>query len=154
MADEEVTATAKPAERKRTIFDLFQTDDSVETMGVLLRYSEDPPIRILVARAGGANKAFDTAIKNLTKSHRDAIKRGTLEPDVMTDILQEAYAKTVVKGWEGITERDGTEIECTPKNVKELFKRIPDMWTDVLSFASNFVNFLGSEEDTDAVIKN
>lgn len=149
-------SVAASANTGKTIFDMFETDESVETMGVLLRYGEK--IRVLVARAGGANKKFEKAMKTLTKPHRSTIKAiqaGTAsesDSDLIEGLMQEAYAKTVVLGWEGITEKDGTSIECTPANVISLFKRIPQLWIDIRDFASNYVNYLS--EDIEEVAKN
>lgn len=161
-------AAAAPAKREQTIFDMFETDASVETIGVMLRYG--PKIRILVARAGGANKQFEKIIKNLTKPHRQMLKAvqsgagSDADAETLEAIMQEAYSKTVVLGWEGITEKatknadgsftPGAVIECTPANVISLFKRIPQMWIDIRDFASNYMNFLTDVEDVEEVVKN
>jgi len=156
MSEENKASATAPAVKKQSIFDIFETDSDVETKGVLLRYSDT--IRILVARAGGSNKKFERLIKNMTKPHRQLLKAmsaGTAsdsDAKVLEGILQEAYSQSVVLGWEGITERDGTVIECTPANVKALFERIPQLWNDIRDFAANYMNYLA--EDTDEVAKN
>lgn len=151
-------AAASVAEKKNSsIFDMFETDSDVETKGVLLRYG--PDIRILVARAGGANKAFERIIKTLTKPHRQLLKAvqsgngSDADALVLENIMKEAYAKTVVLGWEGIQlERNGPLVECKPENVLALFNKIPQMWIDIRDFASNYINFLS--ENTEEVAKN
>lgn len=152
-------AAAVPAKRQPSIFDMFETDEGVETMGVLLRYG--PTIRILVARAGGANKPFERLVKNLTKPHRQMLKAvqsgngSDADAEVLEAIMQEAYAKTVVRGWEGVQlEKNGPMVECTPENVLALFRKIPQMWIDIRDFASNYINYLAVSEDTEEVAKN
>ncbi len=151
MADEASAPAAKPAEREESIFDLFETDESIETMGVLVRYGKK--IRILVARAGGANRKFDKLIKDLAKPHRKAINANTVDSSIMEEIMQIAYSKTVVLGWEGVQlERGGPLVEFSVENCKTLFKKIPALWIDLRDFAANYTNFL--VDDSDEVIKN
>lgn len=139
-----------------TIFDMFETDVGVETKGVTLRYGKN--IKITVARAGGSNTKYEKLVRQLTKPYRQMIAaaqsgNGTEQDSkVIEGLLQEAYSKAVVLSWAGVTERDGTPITFTPENVVDLFKRVPALWSEIQSFASNFVNFLS--EDTDAVVKN
>lgn len=150
---------AASAAKAPSIFDMFETDESVETMGVLLRYG--PTIRVLVARAGGSNKAFEKVVKNLTKPYRQllkAVQAGSASDDdakVLEDLMQQAYAQTVVRGWEGIQlKKDGPMVECTPENVLTIFKTIPQLWIDIRDFASNYLNYLANVEDTAEVAKN
>lgn len=145
--------------KEQSIFDMFDTDESVETMGVLLRYG--PKIRILVARAGGSNKKFEKVLKTLTKPHRQlvkAVQAGTAsdaDGKVLDEIMQEAYADAVVLGWEGIQlVKNGPEVEFTKANAMALFKKLPQLWLDVREFASNYMNFLTIAEDTEEVAKN
>ncbi len=154
MSDAEDLAAAGLADRpkSKTIFDMFDTDENVETSGVWINYGNG--IRILVARAGGSNKRFETLIRNLTKPHRKSIKGETIDEDTLTDILQEAYAKAVVLKWEGVTDKSGAVMACTVENIKKLFQMLPALWNDLREFAADFRNFLHNEEDVDEAVKN
>lgn len=155
MNDDEALAAAGLADRPKkvdSIFDMFETDENIETSGIWINYGKGR--RILVARAGGSNKKFERLIRDLTKPHRKAIKGESIDEETMTAILQEAYAKAVVLKWEGITEKDGTLIVCNWQNTMSLFKRLPALWTDLRDFAADFRNFLHNEEDVDEAVKN
>lgn len=153
MTDETL---AKPAEPIKSIFDMFETDDAVETTGVLLRYG--PSTRILVARAGGANKQFERMMKTETKPHRkmvQAVTNGTASEDdgkALEEIMQKVYAKTIVRGWEGVVDKAKVDIEFSEKACLDLFKRLPQLWLDIRDFASNYMNYL--VEDVEEVVKN
>ena len=38
------------------------------------------------------------------------------------------YAETIITDWQGVTDRVGDELPCTPKNVKQLLTDLPIMF--------------------------
>ncbi len=131
---------------------LFKTDERVENDGVVLDYGDT---RIRIARAGGANKRYAKLLDKMTKPIRRAIAAGTLDNERAMEILMEAYAKTVVLGWEtraddqwvpGISPADaGVDgknlLPLTPENCLLVFKNLPDLFQDVRQQAESISLF-------------
>jgi hypothetical protein len=157
-SDDDVVKKA-PVSRQddvESIYDLFKTDENVETKGVFLNYGKS--IKILVKRAGGANRNFDRVIKELTKPHRQLVKSvqsGTAsdaDAKQLDGIMKRAYAMTVVEGWSGVRGPDKREIEFSVEACIKLFDDLPPLWVDIRDYASNYLNFM--PEDIEVVAKN
>lgn len=124
----------------------FATDVALEQKGIYLDYGND---RILIARAGGANKAFARLLEKRTKPFRRAIAIGAFDNDRSLAILRDVYAEAVILGWEvnqgtdaepkwvkGIDPKDAGEegkdlLPVTVENVKKVLINLPDLFTDI-----------------------
>ena len=125
----------------------FATDVSLETKGITIDYGTD---RILIARAGGANKKYERMMESKTKHLRRALMVGAISNEQATAISQEVYAETVVLGWEtntgtvakpkwekGIDPKDAgktgikTLLPVTAANIKAVFTNLPDLFLDL-----------------------
>lgn len=122
-----------------SIYKKFQTNSKHETEGVILDYGDGTKIRI--ARAGGANKDYVTALEKLTRKHRRQIQLDVLPSDVSIRLVHELYADTVVLGWEGVTDPEGNPIEFSRENCLKLFQDLPDLFKDILAEANNLALF-------------
>jgi len=109
-------------------YELFETNKELETEGLVLDYGD---FSIRIARAGGANKRFTKAMVRRTKPFRRAIDTETIDQENATDILRAVYAETVVLGWEGVTDREGVDLEFSFQNIMQLFRDLPDLFIDV-----------------------
>jgi len=122
------------------LYKQFKTDKSIETAGVWLEYGENAqgkPVRIRIARAGGANEQFSKTLDRLTKPVRRAIQTETLSQKQGRKMMIEAYAQSVVLGWENVDieeSENGPEIKNAPftkENVIRLFTDLPDLFDDI-----------------------
>lgn len=136
------------------IYASFKTSKDVEREGVYLDYGK---FRIKVARAGGANKAYQRLLEVKMRPLQRAIKTETLDPELAEDLMREVYAKTVVLGWDTkVTDVKGEPtwevgklrpaaggelIKATPEAVAALFKALPDLFSDVIAQASSIALF-------------
>lgn len=82
----------------------FRSDVGAEQEGVILDYG---PFRVTIARAGGANKAYERVLESLTKPYRRAIQLETLDGKISEKIMKEAMAKAVILNWEVLVDADG-----------------------------------------------
>jgi hypothetical protein len=128
------------------IFDMFETDTTLEKDGVVLEYgtnSKGQPMFIKVARAGGANVQFQKVYEHITKPYRRQIDTGNKLPKELNDRLnRELYARAVVKAMGGFEERDGTPIPTsTVEEIMDLFQRLPNLFADVMVQASGMSLF-------------
>lgn len=120
------------------VFDDFETDKTVEKEGVWVDYGD---YKIRIARAGGANKAYEICLANKSKPYRKQIQNGSMDIARQKELVKEAYIETIVLDWENITERDGTPIPFNKANVKGLFNRVPDLWEDLMTQAQDLALF-------------
>lgn len=117
-----------------SLYTQFQTDVDLEKVGILLEYGETSkglPICIRIARAGGANKAFEKRMEAETKSIRRQIQNETADNKQLMRILRKVFAETVVLGWENVEDRNGVVIPFNVENCIKLFEDLPDLFADI-----------------------
>jgi hypothetical protein len=125
-----------------SLFKQFKTDSKVEREGILLDYGPNkdlpadadgnhPVIMIRIARAGGANEAYNKRIEALSKKHRRKIQNDAMEISELREMTQQAVADTVVLGWENVTDEDGNLMQFSRDNALKLFKQLPDLFNDI-----------------------
>lgn len=138
-----------------SLYNQFGTDKKVEKEGVILQYgntADGKPIQIKICRAGGANVAYNKAMEAKTKPYRRQLQNGTLDIEVMTSILREVYADTVVIGWSNVEGADGKSMAFTRENVIKLFTDLPELFADVQEQATNLALFRAEINEQD--VKN
>lgn len=126
------------------IYSQFETDESIEKDGIVLSYGPNSQKQIMgirIARAGGANVAFNKRMQVLFKPHQRALSSNTMDPDLLRELVQRAYAETVVKDLENFEDRDGNPIPYSKENVVKLFKDLPALWADVQRAADDWTLF-------------
>ncbi len=127
-------------------YELFKTDENLETKGVVLNYGE---FNITVARAGGANKKYAKVFEAKIRPYRRAIQAGTLDDMVDRKVMAEVFAESVVLGWEGIKDEDGVDMKFTKENVVKLFTELPELFADVMAQAKQISTFTADEDEVD-----
>lgn len=141
------------------LYSQFQTDKELESKGIWIQYGttkneagEEVPVRILIARAGGANQPYQKAIEKAVKPYRTAIQNGTIDPELAESIMREVFAKHVVLSWENIKDAAGNPIPYTQECVVQVLKDLPDLYTDLRTQANNMALF--RKEVNEADLKN
>lgn len=143
-----------------SLFKQFETDADVERKGILLDYGPNkdlpadaegkhPVIMIRIARAGGANEAYNKRIEALSKKHRRKIQNDALEIAELREMTMQAVADTVVIGWENVTDKDKNPLPFNRDNVLKLFKQLPDLFNDVQEQAAKAALFRMSLREED-----
>ncbi|HOK44370.1 MAG TPA: hypothetical protein PLK67_00460 [Bryobacteraceae bacterium] len=130
-------------------YSVFQTDKTLEKEGIILDYGD---FKIKIARAGGANVAFQKALASKIRPYKRQIDAGTIPDDVAEKLLLDVYAESVVLGWEGVTDEKGKPLPFSKENVVKLFSDLPDLFRDVQNQAAAISNFRA--EVTEDTIKN
>lgn len=139
-------------------YELFKTDDDLETKGVTINYGE---FKITVARAGGSNKKYHKALEVKTRPYRRAIQAGTMDPDTDRKAYAEVYAEAVVLGWSKVIKEngeekeingviagpDGEDIPFTKANVVKVLLDLPELFADIQSQAQSIKLFRDKDED-------
>lgn len=143
-----------------SLFKQFKTDPKVEREGLLLDYGPNkdlpadaegkhPTIMIRVARAGGANDAYNKRIEALSKKHRRKIQNDAMEVAELREMTMNAVADTVILGWENVTDEDGQLMPFSRDNALKLFKALPDLFNDVQEQAAKATLFRASLREDD-----
>lgn len=137
------------------LYSSYKTDESLETAGIALVVGENDAgkkICIKIARAGGANKAFQRVLAAKTRPYRRQIDQNTMSNSVMESLICEVYADTVVLDWENVEDEQGNPMDCTRENIIKLFTDLPDLFADVRAGAADSSAFRA--EILEAVVKN
>ncbi len=136
-----------------SLYNQFKTDPELEKNGLWLEYgpnSKKQEQRIRIARAGGANSQFQKRMEALTKPYRRQIQTEIIGNDVVQRLMRQAYAETVVLGWENIEGPDGADMPFTVENCVQLFTDLPDLFTDVQEQAQKAVLFRAEVREADS----
>ena len=135
-----------PAQPRKSVYEIFGTNKDEEQAGIWLDYG---PFRFLLARAGGANRRYAACVERKLRPHRAAINSGALDEELGATLLAEAYAETIVLGWEGIEDETGKPMTFNKKNVVKLLTDLPDLFQALRAEAENRANFVqaGASED-------
>lgn len=136
-----------------SLYKQFKTDSKLEKEGILLEYgtnSQGKPICIRVARAGAGNDAYVKRMEVAVKPHRRLIQNETIERAVLTKIVREVFAETVVLGWENVEDENGKPMPFTKENCIKLFTDLPDLFDDLQESAQKAALFRSDIRSADA----
>lgn len=125
----------------------FRTNKGMEKDGIWLDYGD---YKILIARAGGANKAFDRCLENKAKPYRRALQNGVLSTDRQEELMLDVYVETVILGWEGVTNDQDQPLEFNKENLRMVLKDLPDLWRDILLQAQQAALFREDIKEAEA----
>lgn len=126
----------------------FKTDKNVETDGVWIDYGDG--LRVRIARAGGANHRYISAVERLSRRYRRQVQLEVLSNEESRKLMAQVYAETVVLGWEGVTDEDGNLRPFNVANCVALFEELPDLFFDIQAHASNLAIFRQDILEVDA----
>ena len=137
-----------------SIYKLFGTDTDLERNGFALEYGE---ATFIIARAGGANKKFQSCVERRMRPYRSAIQSGTMDPNTAEKLLAECYADGIILAWEGVTyppgdENAGKDMPFSKENVVRVLMLLPDLFQDIQEQSQKVANFIREEADEDAKI--
>lgn len=127
------------------LYDKFKTDEGLETKGVWLDYGDGE--RILIARAGGSNRAFVRAMERVARKYPSTEH---LSEDVSRRILNEVYADTVVLGWQCIKGPDGADLPFNRENCVKLFEDLPELFREIREQSGRLAVFRATQLEADA----
>lgn len=119
----------------------MKTNAALETDGIWLDLEHT---RIKLARAGGSNMKFNTAMETIARQHKRVIDLGLMSSKRGMELLHNVYAENVVLEWETLTAEktaDGKPIykpgigrpgdvivEATVPNIIQTFLDVPDIF--------------------------
>lgn len=129
------------------IFDIYETDVSLEENGVWIALAKD--VKVKVAAFG--NQKHKDIIDRLFAPYKTQHRKGTLDKTIEEDLHTKAMAKTILLDWEGIVDKDGSVIPYSPDKAYELLSKesMRRFKNDIVGLASEAETFRAQEiEDT------
>lgn len=159
-----------------SLFSQFKTSPDLEVKGILFDYGVNARVRakllaegatpqqateraavtFRVARAGGANTKFQRVLERKLKPYRRQIQAETMENELAERLLREAYAETVIIGWEnvdgedGVVGRSGESLPYTVQHCFELMTALPDLFKDLQAQAGSMALYRAEVLEADA----
>lgn len=130
----------------------FKTSKKKEREGITIEYRDDEnpdavPVRFVVARAGGANVAYNKVLDRETKPLRRAIAAGTVSASTLTKVTQKAFVEACLLGWENVPdEATGKPIPFSKEAATAYLEDLPDLLADLQAQASGAQLFLEDAE--------
>jgi hypothetical protein len=121
------------------LYKMYETDTNFETNGVDLEIAEG--VRFRVARSGGQNKKYQQILQKLMKPYQRQFEQGTLDNERAGDIMQLAFIRGCLLGWEGVDGRDGQPMEFNEGNALKLFGDLPDLFAQLQEQAGKVSNY-------------
>lgn len=141
--------------------DHFKTDPELERVGVEFDYGDAV---ITLARAGGGNRAYKTALAKSVRPYRAAIDAETIRDEQLFPLLVTPFVEHVVLNWQtrrtdgtlvqGIESAEGVDAPVMPftkENAIAFLKDVPEFFYKLSSAATSPRAFLA---DLEAAAKN
>lgn len=139
-----------------SMYGTYKTDEKLEREGVWVNYG---PFRVLLARAGGANKRHQKVLEAKARPYRRAIDTETIEVERALEIRREAFLETCILGWDvkvgtdwkpGIEGPDGSLLPFNRENLATAMRDLPDLLDDLMAQANKAVLYRKSLQETSA----
>lgn len=137
----------------RSLKNRYKTDKNLEKTGIELDLGD---FVVTVARAGGANKAYENALYAVLAPYQRAIQLGKANEEEIGKEVKKVFAKHVVKRWQTKLEDgslvegiclDGDEVEpATVEKITEAFITYPDLFNEISELAKDRSLFLDNLE--------
>lgn len=124
-----------------SLYKQFETNPELEKKGIWVEYEdgEEKPSRFLIARAGGANTAFNKAMEAAAQPIRRKLQNNLVGVAELRKLNVKVFSETVILGWENVKDAQGNELAFTRENVVKLFTDLPDLFDDIQEQAGRAV---------------
>lgn len=140
---------AEIREAFKAVYDIFETDPRKEQDGVEFDYLG--LFTVVVARAGGSNKAFASALEEECKPYRRALQLNVQGMDEKAlELYQRVYARTIIKNIYGPKVNRVKSDPFDPEIAMVLFKELPALFAEVKDQAESIALFRKEAREADA----
>ena len=70
--------------------------------------------------------------------------------EILKNPLKEVFVKSILLGWENITDAEGKKMDFTERNAMKLFNDLPDIYEDLFEQSSKASLFREASMEEDA----
>lgn len=130
-----------------SLFKQYETDKVKETKGVrhVLAIENGKEVAVIIARMSKSNPHYQSALARITKPHTRQLQLKTLSEETMEAFLLEAFAETILLGWENMPDKAGNILQYSKENVIEQMTALPDLY-DELNAKANDISLFRLDE--------
>jgi hypothetical protein len=111
---------------------MFDTNVNHEREGVWVPYGD---VSFKIARAGGANLAFQKAFTAAYKPIERSLELGLVSEEKLRELLADLYSKFVLKGWENVTDDLDQPLPFSPAAAKAQLLASPNLLFEIKRMA-------------------
>lgn len=136
---------------------MFGSDKNIEVTGKWIypvgEFEGAPAF--LVARAGGANKAFEKVQMTGLKPYRQIIQASSKNPSVealaiIREVTIKSFIEACLKGWKNVMNAEDKEVSFSKDEAIALFKQMPDLFDTLLGEAQSLNTYQSDDKDADS----
>ena len=116
----------------------------------------EPVLKLLPASE--SNRDYFNALLRKTSAKGKRLQKKVFTAEMLKDAREEdriMYAKHILKGWEGITDKEGNDVPFTEGEALGFLSSLPDwIFDEIRAFASDIQNFIENPIDVEEKAKN
>lgn len=120
----------------------FDVNDTLALEGQWVPIGKDASLRIAKLN----NEKYREFVKKKTKPYRSAMRAGTVDEDLMVEIIVQAVARHVLLDWKGLTEK-GEPLTYTVQAAERLLRDKEPFRDLVMSLAQDSQLFQEAEDE-------
>lgn len=128
-----------------SLYSQYATNQDKESTGATIEVGvnddDNSVISFVVARMGGANKAYQKALEEATRPYRRQIQQGTLSESISEDILKRVFCKTILKGWSNVRDQFNEVLPFNQDTAYKLMTELPELYRELSEQASDIALF-------------
>lgn len=130
-----------------SIYDIYETEAAAEVSGAWIDIG---PSQFKLARAGGANEAFQkTATKRLKPFQANL---DNLPKKAADELAAGIFIDTLLLDWKNVIGRDGLEIAFSKEAARKLLTELPNLFAALQNEANKMSNY--TKANLEAAAKN
>lgn len=124
-----------------SLYSQYATNPTKESEGATVNVGhnddDNSVISFVLARMGGANKAYQKALEEATRPYRRQLQQGTLSDSVSEDILKRVFCKTIIKGWSNVRDQFNEPLPFNSETAYKLMTELPELYFELQQHASD-----------------
>lgn len=141
----------KTEEKPVDLSTAYKANEKLELEGIWYKPAQAPGCRFLLAFAGHTNRQLVKVMARLTKPYAKLIANNMVDPDILNDLMVQAFSESVILNWENI-QFEGAELSYSRDNCIKLMKALPHLFKELQEVAQT--EYLYRANTTEALAKN
>ena len=113
---------------------------------------------IYIARAHHSNPEYKAEIDRLMQQHQSKLNNLSKDKDkaahtkFIGELVELAIKRTCIKAWsDNITDENNLPLLYSEASIEKLWADLPDLVDDIVSFAINSANYVGSFDEEESL---
>ncbi len=136
---------------------LYSSNSEKETAGVWVfpAGEGDGSPAFKIARAGGANKAFEVEQMKALRPYQKLIQANSKKPsaevmDLIKKTTKDTFIKTCLLDWRNVKNSKGETVPFSKEKAKAMLEQLPELYEELLGQSQALATFQDDEIEADA----